>query len=130
MINGYKATLKGGEKIYIADWLPTVALENLTQAGKYIGIDNLLNISKLDDFSEHTTILAISDAEEAKTTMNLVKHFVCAANMDGVRIEEHNFDEVFKQKLGLVVEIFVHVVHSQYAGFFGQGLVEAQSPQQ
>ena len=126
MIDGYKGELKGGQKIYIADWTPHVALQNLTQAGTYIGIDNLLAISKLDDFSTHTAILAITSATDSEGTMGLIEHFVCTAAMDGERIQPHSFDAIFKDNLFLVVEIFCHVVKSQYADFFVQGLVEAQ----
>jgi len=124
MSKGYTATLEQEQVIYIANWSPAVALGNLTQAGKYIGIDSLLAISKLDKMATHTTILAIAEAEDADNTMELIQHFVCSAAMDGERITRQNFDIKFENELYLAIEIFCHVVHSQYASFFEQGLVE------
>ena len=126
MSSGYSAELSGGQKIYIADWLPSVALQNLTQAGKHIGIDNLLAISKLDKFSVHTAILAVTEATDPETIMDLIKHFVCTAAMDGERILVTSFDEHFKSNLFLIMELFAHVIKSQYADFFALGLVEGQ----
>lgn len=124
MSEGYKAKLNGGQEIYIATWTPSVALENLTQAGKYIGLDNLLNISKLNKLSMHTVILAISEASDSETTLKLIQHFICTVGLDGDRITTDSFDIQFEGKLPLIVEIFTHVVHSQYADFFEQGLIE------
>lgn len=124
MSAGYSAKLKDGQEIYIQNWKPTVALQNLTEAGKYIGIENLLNISKLKENSSHICILAISDADDAEVTMNLIKHFVCTVAKEGETITKGNFDEIFNGKLPLVVEIFCHVIHSQYSDFFEQGLIE------
>lgn len=124
MSEGYKAKLKDGQEIYIATWTPSVALENLTQAGKYIGLDNLLNISKLTKLSMHAVIVAISEAEDSETTLKLIQHFICTVGMDGDRITEATFDTIFEGKLPLIVEVFTHVVHSQYADFFEQGLIE------
>jgi hypothetical protein len=126
LISGYSAELSGGQKVYIADWLPSVALQNLTQAGKYIGIDNLLAISKLDEYSTHTAILAVTEATDPELTMDLIQHFVCTAAMDGDRIQKHSFDATFKDNLFLVIELFCHVVKSQYADFFALGLVAVQ----
>ncbi len=126
MSSGYSATLSSGQNIYVADWLPSVALQNLTQAGKYIGVDNLLAISKLDKFSLHTSILAVTEATDPEMIMDLIKHFVCTAAMDGNRILPTSFDDVFKNNLYLVMELFCHVIKSQYADFFALGLVEGQ----
>jgi len=123
-MSGYKKELSKGQNIFINNWTPSVALENLTHAGKLIGLDNLLNISKLDEISKHITIVAISEAKDSETTMKLIRHFVCTVNMDDQRIEESNFDVIFEGNLALIIEIFTHVVHSQYADFFEQGLIE------
>lgn len=126
MVSGYSAKLSGGQNIYVADWLPSVALQNLTQAGKYIGVDNLLAISKLDKYSIHTAILAVTEATDPEMIMDLIKHFVCTAAMDGDRILSTSFDETFKGNLFLIMELFSHVIKSQYSDFFALGLVEGQ----
>ena len=121
---GYNAKINDGREIYNEIWLPSVALENLSKVGKYIGLENLLAIVEIDKMAVHTVILAIAEAENSETTMNLIKHFVCTVAVDGTRIEATNFDQVFTGKLDLVIELFCHVCKAQYADFLESGLVK------
>lgn len=122
---GYTAKINDGRDIYNEIWLPTVALENLSKVGKYIGLENLLAIVEINKMSVHTVILAIADADNSETTMNLIKHFVCTIALDGTRIDANTFDQVFTGKLDLVIELFCHVCKAQYSDFLESGLVKA-----
>lgn len=122
---GYRVTLRGGQEIAVPIWSATVALLNLAAAGKYIGQDNLISITELNIPS---VMLAIINSNEPDDTTALIKNFVCSARMDGNKIQAKDFDEIFGGKLGLIVEIFAHVMKAQYATFFTQGLAKESSP--
>jgi len=123
----YSATLTDGRKIYIPSWPVNVALENLTQAGKCLGSDHLINISYLNIPS---VILALMECEDHILTSALVRHFICQARVDGSKISTDTIDEMFQGDLHGVAELFAHVVHSQYADFFELGLAKESSPEE
>lgn len=117
----YTATLKDGREIYVPTWPASVALQNLTSAGKYIGTTNLLAISELNIPS---VILAITEAEDAQQTTALIKHFVCGARIEGQKLTEGQFDSEFEGNIYVAAELFAHVIKAQYADFFEQGLAK------
>ena len=118
-MSGYNAVLQDGSEIYIPSWSPTVAIENLTMAGKYIGSDYMIDIS---DLQIEVVILAITEATDAKQTMALIKNFVCSARVEGEKILPQGFEKKFEDKLFEMIEIFAHVVKAQYSTFFDLGL--------
>ena len=124
MAEGYSAVLSNGEEIYIPLWSPTVAIENLTMSGKYIGSDFMVAISDLDIMS---VIVAITEAEDSKQTMSLIKNFVCSARIEGEKITPQTFDRKFEGGLYKMTEIFAHVVKAQYKSFFDLGLQKVNS---
>ncbi len=124
MSNGYNTTLKGGQEIYIPSWPASVALENLTKAGEFIGSDNILQISELNI---PAVLLAIMESKNSKQTAGLIKHFVCTANIDGEKILANDYDTKFENDLNLAIEIFAHVVKATYSDFFVQGLAKEVS---
>ena len=123
----YKRTLANGSEIYIPNWSVDVALENLTQAGKVLGSENIISISELNKAS---AIVALMNAENPKLASQLVKHFICQVRIDGNKITPETINNMFDGKLGLVLELFTHVIHSQYADFFSSGLAKEVSPEQ
>jgi len=123
-MSGYNATLKDGQEIYIPSWPASVALENLTKAGKYIGSDNLLRIAELN---YPAAMLSITESDDSKTTAELIKHFVCEARMDGNKIDKAGYDSQFEGNLFLAIEIFCHVIKAQYYDFFKSGLAKETS---
>jgi len=126
-MSGYSATLKGGQQIYIPKWPVTVAFENLTKAGEFIGSDAMVQIASLNI---PAAMLAILNSKDAAQTAGLIKHFVCSARMDEKKIEPSNYDKQFEDDLSLAVELFCHVVKAVYSDFFEQGLAEAPSPKE
>ena len=124
MSNGYTATLKGGQELYIPTWPASVALENLTKAGEFIGSDSMLRISELNI---PAALLAIMNSKDSAQTAGLIKHFVCTANMDGEKILPTEYDSKFEGDLALAIEIFAHVVKATYSDFFVQGLAKVTS---
>ena len=123
-MTGYSATLKGGQEIYIPSWPASVALENLTKAGEFIGSNALVSIAKLNT---PAAMLAIMSSKDSTETAGLIKHFVCSARMDEKKIEHTNYDSQFEGNLSLAIEIFCHVVKATYSDFFEQGLAEEPS---
>lgn len=121
---GYNATLKGGQKLYIPNWSATVALGNLTKLGNYIDTDPIGEIAKLNVV---TSMVSIIESKDQVGVSALVKHFVMTAKFDGNKISDENFDALFDSNLYLMVEIFTHVVSSQYKDFFALGLAEENS---
>jgi len=122
---GYAAKLKDGREIYIPSWPVDVALENLASAGKYLGSENVINISELNMAS---VIVAIMKSEVPAKTAELVAHFVCSVRIDGSKIEPATVNTMFADDLKGVAEMFAHVIHAQYADFFESGLVKEHSP--
>ena len=121
MSEGYNATLKNGEEIYIPPWPIDVSLENLARAGKSLGNDNVVLISKLNIPAVINGIMKSKDPEESA---NLIKHFVCQARISGKKITPDTLDDLFVDKLAMVAEIFAHVMHYQYNDFFELGLAK------
>ena len=125
MSEGYSATLKNGEEIYIPPWPIDVSLENLARAGKSLGNDNVVLISKLNIPAVVNGIMKPKDPEESA---NLIKHFVCQARISGKKITPDTLDDMFTDKLAMIAEIFAHVMHYQYNDFFELGLAKEVSP--
>ena len=123
-MSGYSATLRGGQEIFIPKWSVSVSIGNLTKAGKYIGADALVRIA---DLNTAAAMLAIMESDDSEKTAGLIKHFVCTARMDGEKIDLQDYDEKFKDDLGLAIELFCHVVKAMYSDFFEQGLTEEPS---
>ena len=121
MSEGYNATLKNGEDIFIPPWPIDVSLENLARAGKSLGNDNVVLISKLNIPAVVNGIMKSKDPEESA---NLIKHFVCQARISGKKITPDTLDDLFVDKLAMVAEIFAHVMHYQYNDFFELGLAK------
>ena len=124
---GYNAVLKDGAKIRIENWPPLIGIKNLTMASKILGDANVLAISKLDT---HAAIVAVMNADDADLSAKMVTHFCTCCVMDGKRIEKESFDNMFEKKMHVVMEIFTHVIHSQYHDFFEFGLVKEPSQEQ
>ena len=121
MSKDYTGSLADGRSIYIPNWSVKVQFENLTQACKYLGQDQVIEISTLN---VPAAMLAIMNSDDAETTTQFVLHVVQQACIDGSKI-----DTALIEKLGLdiVVELFTHVMHSQYDDFFVSGLAKAPS---
>ena len=124
MADQYTASLKNGGEIYIPAWPASVALENLTKAGEFIGTDNLLEIAEL---SIPAVIRSILHSKTSEETTRLIRHFVCTVRKDGKRITEQDFNDMFDGGLFEIAEIFAHVIKSQYLSFFEQGLAKETS---
>jgi len=123
MSNGYNATLAGGQEIYIPSWPANVQFENLVQATKQLGQDHVINISALN---VPAAMLAVMGSEDSKAVTSLVLHFVQQCRIDGEKVSQANFDTL---GLPILIELFTHVMHSQYHAFFESGLAKAASPQ-
>lgn len=124
-MSGYKAKIDDGRDIYIPAWPIDVCLENLTRAGQYLGVENVINIAKIN---KAAVIVAIMGSSEPKETASLIKHFVCQVRIDGSKIEPDTIEDMFDGKLAVVAELFAHVIHAQYSDFFASGLVKEASP--
>ena len=121
----YNTTIKDGREIYIPNWAVDVSLENLTQAGKLFGTENIINISELNI---PAAVVAIMGCQDHKLAARLVKYFVCQVRIDGNKITEETINTMFDGDLAVVIELFTHVIHSQYSEFFSLGLAKAHSP--
>ena len=123
----YKKKIADGREIYIPNWPVDVSLENLTQAGKILGSENVINISELN---QAATIVALMNADNPQLASRLVKHFICQVRIDGNKITAETINDMFDGQLEVVLELFTHVIHSQYSNFFSSGLAKAVSPEQ
>ena len=120
----YNGFLKDGSEVYIPNWPVDAALENLGSAGKYLGADALIQKSEIN---VPAVILAIASAEDPKQVTQLIKHFVCAARMDGDKITPANIEKLFGGNIYKLAEVFTLVVHAQYYDFFASGLAKENS---
>jgi hypothetical protein len=118
---GYKAQLADGRDIFIPSWSVKVQYENLTQASKYLGKEEVINISALN---VPAAILAVMGSEDAQACTQLVMHFTQQARIDGEKISESTLDEL---GMATIMELFTHVLHSQFNDFFVSGLAKAPS---
>ena len=123
----YKKKISDGREIYIPTWSVTVALENLTKAGKVLGAENIINIAELNHAA---SIVALMNAENPELATRLVKHFISQVRIDGSKITPETIDSMFEGKLELILELFTHTIHSQYSNFFNLGLAKEVSQEQ
>lgn len=121
MSEGYKSNLEDGRPIYIPQWSVKVQFENLTQACKYLGQDNVIAISAQN---VPAAMLAIMGSEDSTQATNLVMYFVQQARVAGEKITVENIENL---GMATIVELFTHVMHSQYDDFFVSGLAKAHS---
>jgi len=117
----YKAKLHDGRDIYIPSWSVKVQYENLTQACKYLGKDNVITISALN---VPAAILAVMGSEDADASTQLILHFTQQARIAGEKITGSSLDDL---GMSTIIEIFTHVMYSQYHDFFESGLAKAPS---
>ena len=122
MAENYKGNLADGREVYIPNWSVKVQFENLTQACKYLGQQEVINISTLN---VPAAMLAIMGSDDAEATSQMILHFVQQARIAGDKITLNSADEL---GMATVVELFVHVLHSQFNDFFVSGLAKAVSP--
>tara|TARA_R110000850_G_scaffold132440_7_gene253481 strand:- start:731 stop:1105 length:375 start_codon:yes stop_codon:yes gene_type:complete len=121
MSEGYKSNLEDGRAIFIPNWPATVQFENLTEACKYLGQENVINISTLN---VPAAMVAVMRSDDAKATTQLVMHFIQQARMEGDKITINSLDSL---GMPTIIELFTHVMHAQYNDFFESGLAKAAS---
>lgn len=114
-MSGYTAHIEDGREIYIPSWPVNVQLQNLTEVSKVFGPDSVVAMAKLE---LRETIKAVMNAEDAEKSMSLIKHFIQQVRIDGNKVTAETMDDMFEDKLRVVLELFTHLIHSQYNGFF------------
>ena len=119
---GYKSNLRDGRSIYIPNWSVKVQFENLTQVCKYLGQDNVLEISSLNI---PVAMIAIMGSDDAEACTDLVMHFVQQARVEGEKV---TIDSIETLGMPIIIELFAHVIKSQYSDFFVLGLAKDHSP--
>lgn len=124
MKESYTKTISDGREIYIPYWPVDVALENLTQVGKLLGTENVIRISELNI---PAAVVAVMGCDNPKLASAMIKHFVCQVRIAGSKIETSTINSMFEGDLHAVIELFTHVIHSQYADFFSLGLAKEVS---
>jgi hypothetical protein len=122
MSNNYSGNLADGRAIYIPSWSPKVQFENLSSVCKVLGQDNVINIS---DINVPAAMLALMNADDAKAATELMYHFVKQARIEGEKLQ----DDYAVDQMGMatIIELFTHVLHSQFNDFFVSGLAKAPS---
>lgn len=121
MSEGYYATLRGGQEIYIPNWSAKTQYKNMMQACKYLGEVNIVAISTLDI---PATVIAMMGSDDPDTSTDLILHFIQQVRIDGEKIDNTKSEEL---GMTLIAELFAHVIHSQYADFFESGLAKEPS---
>ena len=124
MREGYTATLTEGQDIYIPMWPANVQFENLTQVCKHIGQDQVVEIST--NLNVPAAMLAVMGSGDAEASTKLMLHFVQQARIDGKKIDIISMDDL---GMAVIIELFVHVLYSQYNDFFVSGLAKVPSLQ-
>ncbi len=122
MQQGYSAQLEDGREIYIPTWPANVQFENLTQVCKLLGQDNVVNISTKKDLP--IAMVAFMGSDDPQAMTQLMLHFVQQARIEGKKIVVGSLDEL---GMSTIMELFVHVLHSQYNDFFESGLAKVRS---
>ena len=120
----YHATIKDGREIYIPAWPVQTQIENLTTLCKYLSDGSVINIAELNFTA---TKHAIMNADNPMLVADMIKHLTCQVRVAGTKVTPETFDTFYDGKLEVVVELFTHLVHSQYSTFFGLGEVKENS---
>lgn len=120
----YRKHIKDGREIYVPNWPVDVALQNLSSVGKCFGNASVISIAELNI---PAAIVAVMQAEDPALAARLIKHFVCQVRIDGNKITPESMNNMFEGDLPTVIELFCHVMHSQYHDFFDLGLAKENS---
>lgn len=118
-VQGYKNTLKNGKPIYIRNWPVNVQFANLAHACDLWGNDEMVAIAKLD---MKAAMRAAMNTKQPTKSADMMAQFVSTVALDGVSISQDKINTMFESNMGQVLEIFAHVIHSQYNDFFDLGL--------
>jgi|TARA_R110000765_G_scaffold301530_3_gene395974 hypothetical protein len=119
-MSNYSGTIQDGRAIYIPAWPAKVQFENLSTACKLLGQDNIVNIS---DINVPAAMLAIMNADDPQKATEMMFHFVKQARIDGEKLQSDS--DVGDLGMATIVELFSHVIHSQFNDFFVSGLAKA-----
>lgn len=125
----YNGTLSDGRSIYIPSWSVKVQYENLTKACKMLGQDEVINISALN---VPAAMLAVMGSEDGFDSTALVMFFCQQARIEGEKVilKDGGMELLLggePMAMADVIEVFTHVMHSQYHDFFESGLAKAHS---
>lgn len=119
-----KFVLHDGRQVHVPQWSVFVAVENIAWAGKIIGDDILVDISRND---VHAVKEALTSGKaDPEQFLELIKHFVLFARVDGSKIDEDNINKVLPT-LGELCDCFAVVCHVQFHDFFSYGIAKAAS---
>ena len=129
-MSGYNATLATGQEIYIPNWSAKVQFENLTKACKVLGQDEVINLSALN---VPAAMLAVMGSEDSADCTGMVMFFCQQARIAGEKVvlKDGGMELMLGGEImdmALIIEVFTHVMHSQYHSFFESGLAKAASP--
>jgi hypothetical protein len=125
-MKGFKGKLENGDEVFIPNWPVDVAIENLAKAGKYLGTQELIEISKKN---QTAVLVALSNSGDPENAAGLFSHFCSAARINGDKMSAVTISERYTGDLKTAAELFALVVHVQYADFFDLGLAKATSQQ-
>tara|TARA_R110000851_G_scaffold272244_1_gene424938 strand:- start:160 stop:579 length:420 start_codon:yes stop_codon:yes gene_type:complete len=121
-MSGYSANLDDGREIYIPKWSAKIQFENLTQACKIFGQDSIITISALN---VPAAMLAVMGSDDGELSTKFMFHVVQQARMDGDKLTAASINAM---PMIEIVELFTHVLHSQFNDFFVSGLAKVNSP--
>lgn len=128
-MSDYTATLADGRAIFIPSWSAKVQFENLTKACKILGQDEVITISAL---SVPAAMLAVMGSEDSTDCTGMVMFFSQQARIAGEKVilKDGGMELMLggeEMDMSLIIEVFTHVMHSQYNDFFESGLAKVAS---
>ena len=134
---GYTAELVGdvtddnckyaGNQIFIPNWPANTQFENLASLCKVFGSDNIVAIA-LEKSTPHA-MQACMNATDEEQASKLLLYVVQQARIedDKGNAKKLTSGSVQDMPITVLLELFIHVVHSQYEAFFALGLAKAPS---
>ncbi len=129
-VEGYRAKLqtKGfvGKPIYIKNWPINTLLTNISHATRLWGADELVAVAKLDLQAAMRCATKSGAGEEGA---DLILHMIKSVTLDGKSLDVADLNHLFEARPITAIEIFMHVIHSQYDDFFASGLAGDLYPQ-
>lgn len=66
-------------------------------------------------------MVAVMGSDDYKASTDLMMHFIKQARLDGEKLTEKNIEDM---EMDILIELFTHVMYSQFNSFFVLGLAK------
>lgn len=118
----------GGKEVYCRQWSAQKALLMKLKTAKIFGpsFAKLAGAFTSDNAEKEisSALITLFENQEPEAVLNFMQSVVASVTIDGERITDKNYDELFREDLSLFYKVFAFVMEVNYSDFFGGKLAQ------